>query len=55
MITPNIETPRFLRVGSLVLSILASTLIFGSVAIGLTWETAGQIPEQSSLRAQNSG
>ena len=49
MTTPNLETPRSLRVASLVLSIVASSLIFGSIAIGLTWEATGQIPVQARL------
>ena len=49
MTTPNLEAPRSLRVASLVLSIVASTLIFGSIAIGLTWEATGQIPVQAQL------
>ena len=47
--TPNLKTHRSLRVVSLVLSVVASTLIFGSIAIGLTWDATGQVPVQAQL------
>lgn len=49
MTTPNLKTNRSLRIANLVLSIVASTLIFGAIAIGLTWEATGQIAVQAGL------
>lgn len=36
------QTPGYLRVASLVLSVLATIVIFGGVAVGLTWDAGFQ-------------
>ena len=43
MNTPQLKTPASLRVAGLVLSVLATTVIFGAVAIGLTWEAGAPV------------
>ena len=46
MNAPKTQSPRVVRAASLALSVLLTVLIFGSVALGLTWDAGSS----SSLR-----